>query len=143
MPLWNALWCYFNSSALNSVLSLTFLATFGVIIPSLFQLKTINHNKVGDRFTPFIEYSDQKRNTIILGISTMVCSIAQLFLFYKTLTQMGGETCDVKIVITNPYVYLIPLYIITFVVVLLDGLFFFFFRKALELQKKLLGQGDT
>jgi hypothetical protein len=143
MPLWKALWCYFNSSALNSVLGLTFLATFGVIIPSLFQLRTIKHNRVGDRFTPHIEYADQKRKTIILGISTMVCSIAQLFCFYSTLTQMGGETCDVKIAIKYPYVYLIPLYIITLVVVLLYGLFFFFFRKALELQKKLLGQGET
>jgi hypothetical protein len=138
MTVWRTLWCFYNSSAFETVANLALLGAIGVIIPALFTLPKERDTTAGDMQTKNINLGSARRLTFWIGLVTAFLSILPPYLYFHLLSEMGGETCEVKDeVASGAYLSLVALYASTALVILGFGWFYIKWQQTLRLDESL------
>lgn len=136
---WKNLWCFYNSNAFNIVSKLALLGGFVFVVNALINIPQSRDLPIRKQSTPTIKFNNSRRFTILTGWITIILSVIPPTIYFFLFNTTDGQTCDVKVKVTENYIYLLLrlLYGSTIAVLISFGLFYIKRQETLKRDKDL------
>lgn len=136
--LWQASWCFYNSSAFKAAASISLLGAFAVIVPALLNLPRSRTAPAGQAQAPIVKFNRARRATYIWGFIALIASVIPLVLYFIVLVGVEGETCNVNATMAGGVkLILVLLYLATVIVLAVFAWFYIKSRFTLRLEEEL------
>lgn len=94
MDAWQALWCFYQDSALKTIATLASVGMIGTIAPVLMDIGPVVKAPLGSAHTPYIQYNRRRRLVQVWGSIALLGSILTLALYTWTYFSVRSEKCS-------------------------------------------------